>query len=284
MHNAAFAHHGLDYAYLPLRVRGEDLGPALEALRVFGFRGANVTLPHKEAILPYLDAVSDLSKTIGAVNTVVQEGGRLFGTTTDPVGFMTGFTEAGFTFDGKKVAVLGSGGSARTIAFALFLLARPAEVFLVGRKAEKMAPLVEEIRAKLGARLEPCAFSDYGRAEDPRSLAARVDVVVNATPVGMEPNAAGSPLEAAQLRPGQVVYDIVYVPEKTRLLSLAEEAGLAAVGGLGMLVHQGCESFRLWTGVNPDVSVFFGGARDQLRRRREAAALQEAALNRERSA
>ncbi|HLP42798.1 MAG TPA: shikimate dehydrogenase [Fibrobacteria bacterium] len=262
MHNAAFARHGLNFAYVPLRVRPADVKAALEGLRALGFRGANVTLPHKQAVLPHLDAVSEISRLMGVVNTLTIEDGRIMGTTTDPHGFLEGFREAGHDFAGKSVAVLGNGGSARTIAFALALEGRPARVLLAGRDVEKSHRLIGEIGSKLGegaARtLEAVALADYGAAAD------GVQVVVNATPIGMHPDTEVSPIPANALRPGQVVHDIVYVPEKTRLLRDAEALGLPTVGGLGMLVHQGRASFRLWTGIEPDASIFHEAARSGL--------------------
>jgi shikimate dehydrogenase len=205
---------------------------------------------------------------MGAVNTIVNDDGRLTGTTTDPAGFLEGFREAGHSFSGRAVAVIGNGGSARTIAFALALApeGKPAKVLIAGRDAGKSRALVAEIAGKLGEPaagiLEAVPLSDYASVKD------AVDVVVNATPIGMHPDAESSPLRAGDLREGQVVYDIVYVPERTRLIRDAEARGLRAVGGLGMLVHQGRASFRLWTGVEPDAALFYGAARAGLAARK----------------
>lgn len=262
MHNAAFAKHGLDFAYVPLRVRHSDVKQALEALRAFGFRGANVTLPHKQAVLPFLDSVSEVSRLMGVVNTITVEDGKLLGTTTDPTGFLEGFREAGHSFTGKTVAIVGNGGSARTIAFALALEGNPRRIILAGRDAAKSRQLLAEVGAKVqggpGKTMDSVALADYA------SVMHEVDVVVNATPMGMHPETEASPLKASDLKAGQIIYDIVYVPEKTRLLRDAEAAGLKTVGGLGMLVHQGRASFRLWTGINPDADLFYGAARAQL--------------------
>lgn len=279
MHNPAFDTYGIDFAYVPLRVRAEDLKTAVEALRIFNFRGANVTLPHKQAIIPYLDVISDISRLMGAVNTVVNENGRLIGTTTDPEGFLTGFREAGFSFAGKQVAVFGNGGSARTIAFALLtqlLEEAPEKVLLVGRDPAKSKRLVAEINAVLDKAggdkgisppmgpkrpvLEAAALADYP------ALRGDVDILVNATPLGMQPNTDASPVRPEDLLIGQIVYDIVYTPEKTRLIQDAQAMGLNTVGGLGMLVHQGRASFRLWTGTTPDAGPFYASARAQLAR------------------
>lgn len=262
MHNAAFAKHGIDMAYVPLRVKPADVKQALDALRAFGFRGANVTLPHKQAVIPHLDALSEASRIIGAVNTIVNEDGRLTGTTTDGSGFLEAFREAGHSFTGRSVAVIGNGGSARTIAFALAMDAKPRRIVIVGRDLEKSRKLQAEVGGKLGGgpakTMEAVTLADYA------SVKGEVDVVVNATPVGMHPDADGTPVPADDLASGQTVYDIVYVPEKTRLLRDAEARGLKTVGGLGMLVHQGRASFRLWTGTDPDAALFYQAARAQL--------------------
>lgn len=268
MHNPAFEHYGLDFAYVPLRVPAEGLKTALEALRVFNFRGANVTLPHKQAVLPYLDEVTESSRMIGAVNTILNEGGRLIGTTTDPEGFLECYREKGHSFIGQSVAILGNGGSARTIAYSLLMHDRPSQVILVGRDLRKSQRLASEIADRLDLTggnnalpaPEAITLADYASVRD------EIQVVVNTTPVGMHPNIDASPLSAEDLMPGQIIYDIVYAPERTRLLRDAEARGLQTVGGLGMLVHQGRASFEFWTGIKPDAAMFYASAREKLAR------------------
>jgi shikimate dehydrogenase len=267
MHNAAFDQYGLDFAYVPLRVPADGLKTALEAVRVFNFRGANVTLPHKTAVIPHLDQLSEMARVIGAVNTIVNEGGRLIGTTTDPEGFLEGFREGGHSFIGKAVAILGNGGSARTIAYALLMRDRPRRVVLVARDTAKSERLAAEIAERLGLGAggalplpESVALRDYP------SVREGIDVVVNTTPVGMHPNLEASPLRTEDLIPGQVVYDIVYAPERTRLIRDAEARGLETVGGLGMLVHQGRASFEIWTGIKPEAPAYYAAARARLDR------------------
>ncbi len=265
MHNPAFAAHALDFAYVPLHVSVGQIKAAMEGLRALNFRGANVTLPHKQAVIPYLDSLSPISRMMGAVNTIVNDGGKLHGTTTDPVGFLTGFREAGFDFAGKSIAIIGNGGSARTLAFALLTQDKPSRVILVARNGAKASSLVEEIAAALAMEghaakglLEAVDLNGFGQ------MRRSVDVLVNATPVGMHPKIGASPIEPDWLEPHQVVYDIVYVPEETKLIMDARARGLKTVGGLGMLVHQGCASFELWTGVKPDPALFYRHARQRL--------------------
>lgn len=188
MHNALFDHFDLDMAYVPLRVEPADLAIAVQALRALHFRGANVTLPHKQAVMPLLDEVSELSRLIGAVNTIVNENGKLIGTTTDPIGFREGFLETGLTFKGKAVALLGNGGSARTIAFTLARLEETSDIALVARNLEKSVSLADELENKTGKRPTCIALDEYPERAD------AYQIVVNTTPLGMFPDTEASPL------------------------------------------------------------------------------------------
>ncbi len=274
MHNAGFQRLGIDARYVLMPAPPENLPAAVDALRDPKCLGANVTLPHKEGAFSLVDERSEISEMMGVVNTIVNRGGKLWGTTTDPAGFLNAFREAGHDFDGKSVALLGNGGSARAIAFALAVLAKARRVTIVARSSRKSATLLEEIRRHApAAALASLTFAEYFEARKEH------DVVVNATPIGMHPNVDASPLAKEALVPGQIVYDIVYNPEETLLLRHARESGCQTVGGLGMLVHQGLESFNLWlrefapdkTGkLGPD--VFYDG----IRRQREARAAAEA--------
>jgi shikimate dehydrogenase len=270
MHNALFTQMGLDLAYVPLRVETEDLGTAIQALRALQFRGANVTLPHKQNVIPLLDEISELSKLIGAVNTIVNDNGRLLGTTTDPLGFREGFMATGLSFKGKSIAILGNGGSARTIAFTLAVMEDVGQIALVARNGEKSQQLAQEISAKTGKNLVCFSMSDY------TAEAGAFQIVVNTTPIGMYPDIDVSPLPDDALLPSQIIYDIIYTPERTKLLHAAQRRKLNVVGGLGMLVHQGAASFKLWTGMEPDIKLMYRtvrkSLRDQLLARREPAA------------
>ncbi len=262
LHNAAIQSLGLDLAYLPLPVeKKEDLAPLLTGLKSVGFLGVNVTMPYKADVIPLLDEVSELSRVLGAVNTIVHKAGRLLGDTTDPEGFLKGFAEAGHSFDGKSVLVLGSGASARTIAFTLFLKTRASRVALAARDPAKAGALASEVASKAGASLELLEIGALDGAGN--EGAAAFDAIVNTTPLGMHPQEGLSPLPATALRAGQVVYDIIYNPRETRLMREARERGASTVGGLGMLVHQGIASFRQWTGRTPDPAACHEGIRAQ---------------------
>jgi shikimate dehydrogenase len=256
MHNAGIRSLGIDYEYLPFEVDAQGLAGKIAELRKNpDFAGANVTLPHKQTVIPLLDELSDLSAKMGVVNTIVHRDGKLYGTTTDPEGFLNGFKDAGHSFDGKSVVVLGSGGTARTIAFALLLLENPSRVALAARNARTSRELADEILAKTGKRLEILPSDSW------RTQVSGFDVVVNATPIGMHPNVEQSPLDPGALREGQIVYDVLYNPEETALLKHARERHCETVGGLGMLVHQGIASLKLWTGLDPTPESYYAGIR-----------------------
>jgi len=266
MHNHAIAQLGLDLAYVPLKVETGGLEACLRSLRELDFLGVNVTLPHKQAVMPYLDEISDLSRKIGAVNTIICRNGNLFGTTTDAEGFLAGFREAGHRFDGKPVVIFGNGGTARTLAFALLLMVKPSRVVLAARDRAKSGKLAAEIKDKIGAELEILNLDEYPKHR------SEFEVLVHTTPIGMHPKIGESLLPPEWLEPGQIVYDLIYNPEETALMRHAKAKGCATVGGLGMLVHQGIASFKLWTGIDPDPAYFYEGIRLQQSREALAAA------------
>lgn len=259
MHNAALASVDVDAVYVALHVKADDLKAALDGLRAVNFIGANVTIPHKSAVIPLLDEISPRARTLGAVNTIVHRAdGTLYGDTTDAAGFTAAFEEAGRSFDGASVAILGNGGSARTIALALPGLRAVRRLALIGRSLPKVEALAAEVRTHF-PELDLAALSvdSYSAVRD------RYDIVVNTTPVGMHPDVDATPLPADLLEPRQVVYDIVYNPRETRLLREARARGCATVGGLGMLIHQGKAAFELWTGRSLSPDVFRDGIRSQ---------------------
>ncbi len=278
MHNAALSTIGCDAVYLALPVKPENLEAAIDGLKAVDFLGANVTLPHKTAVMALFERrgyeLSPLARTLGAVNTIVhRHDGTLYGDTTDAAGFIAAFEDAHRSFDGRAVAILGNGGSARTIATGLPMMRAVTRVTVVARNPAKAEALVAEIRAALQdpanqavARDVPVAavsFADYP------ALADQHDVVVNTTSVGMHPGVEATPLSAHALKAGQIVYDIVYNPAETRLLREARARGCAVLNGLGMLVHQGKVAFELWMkeAGQPDavvpVEVFYAGIRRQ---------------------
>lgn len=262
MHNAAFAHQKMNCHYAAYAVEPAMLKGALEGIRALGFLGMNVTIPHKEEIIPLLDEVAPTARQVGAVNCIVNRGGRLVGYNTDGWGFLCSLEEAGVKLPGLQVVVLGAGGAARAIALHL-AMKRVTRVVITNRSAARAEVLAGEIRA-----LVPDVAVSAVEARSPEERNALMDagLVVNCTPLGMKgENAGATPVSDINLLPQKaVVYDSVYVPQETRLLKEARLRGLRAVSGLGMLVHQGACAWEYWFGRRGPVPVMAGAARAAL--------------------
>ncbi len=252
MHNAAFAALGLDWVYVPWPVAPDRLGEALQGLRALAnFAGANVTVPHKEAILPHLDALSDEARAVGAVNTIVREGDRFIGHTTDGAGLLGALAEAvGFRPQGARIVILGAGGAGRAAAFALGR-AGAREVTILNRSLGRAQALAADLARALPG-VPVMAFPLLDRP--PGQILGSADLVINATSVGMRPGEP-CPLDIAPCQPPTVAYDMIYNPAETVFLREARARGLRTANGLGMLVHQGAAAFALWTGRAAPVEV-----------------------------
>jgi shikimate dehydrogenase len=255
MHNAAAQELGLNWTYVPLPVRPEELETALDGLAALGFRGVNVTIPHKQAVMPYLDTLDDEVRVIGAANTIVIErlgigDWRLRGYNTDWVGFKADLDSKGVDVKGRDCLVLGAGGSARAVVYALARAGGRVQV--LARRPEQAQTLVHDLEAIFPGRLSGGSLTDLGEC----AAACVAPLIVNTTPLGMEPCAGGSPWpETVTFPVGAFVYDLVYHPSQTRLLRQAASAGCEVANGLGMLARQAAEAFALWTGQQPDVDV-----------------------------
>lgn len=252
MHQPALEAAGFNARYVALAVQPADLGAAVRGLAALGFIGANVTLPHKEAVLGYLDEVTDDARLIGAVNTIAIRDGRLYGSNTDGAGFLAHLRAEGVDPAGKAAVILGAGGAARAIAVAL-ARAGVTRLAVLGRTAAR----AEAVAA--AARAAGCAGASAG-ALAPAGLEGAA-LVVNCTPVGMHPHAGESPVPAAWLPAGAVVYDTIYRPARTRLLQDAVARGLRGIGGLGMLVYQGALAWQPWFGRRGPAEQMFAAAR-----------------------
>ena len=257
MHNKAFETLGLNFFYLPIEVTAEDLPTVAAGIAKMNFAGYNITIPHKIRIMDCLDEIDPLAQAIGAVNTVVLENGRATGYNTDGEGFVRSLeAESGITVDGKRYFILGCGGAARAIAMTLAFKGAQ-KIFLCNRTEQKAHDLAAEINTKASSCCEVVH-------RDPARMAPavqRADVLINTTSIGMHPEEDRIPIDGDLIPGGVIVSDIVYNPAWTKLLQVAEEKGCQTVPGLGMLVYQGAEAFRKWTGAEPPVEVTFGVVR-----------------------
>jgi shikimate dehydrogenase len=254
IHNAAFRALGIDLRYEAWSTPPDAVAQAVARVREDAMVGMNVTVPHKQAVLPLLDEVDATAGAIGAVNTIVKVDGRLVGCNTDRYGYIRSLREAGCNPEGLKVLLVGYGGAERAVAYAL-AEAGAASVAIAGRRPEGIAEAAEHLRSTTPRSLPieevPVGDFDLGKA------VAAADLVVNCTPVGMLHTAeeGTSPVPASMLRPGLWVSDLVYNPLETQLLRLAREAGARPVGGLDMLIYQAAEAIRLWTGREAPVDI-----------------------------
>jgi shikimate dehydrogenase len=252
MQNTAFAHLGLDFVYVPFLVHPEKLEQATQAIRALNLAGVNVTVPHKEKIIPFLDEISPGAELTGAVNTIVNKNGKLTGYNTDGAGFLRSLEEdAGFMVQGKRFLILGAGGGARAIAVAL--AGKGArKIFIVNRTLQKAVALANEINMRLRADASAVLWTE----KDLTDILPGVDAVVNCTSIGMRPDVGNCPsFPFEYLQSGQLVYDLVYNPPLTKFLKRARDAGAKICGGLGMLLGQGALAFELWTSKGAPVTV-----------------------------
>ena len=251
MHNAAFREIGVDYLYVAFRVEKEALGRAIDGMKALNIRGLNVTIPHKVAVIQFLDELDSLAEKVGAVNTIVNDDGVLKGYNTDGAGFMQALLEKEMEPQGKKVVILGAGGASRAISF--FLADRGAHLVILNRRlgldwAKELAGKISQVFTMEVEALEL-------NRENLAGVLGKTDILVNATSVGMTPDIDETPVTSDLLPPGLIVFDIVYNPIKTRLLREAEAAGAKTISGLDMLVWQGALAFEKWTGVKAPIKL-----------------------------
>jgi shikimate dehydrogenase len=250
MQEAGFRAMGLNWRYLTIEVRPEQLADAMRGLRAFNMAGINLTIPHKVAVLQYLDGLSPGAELMGAVNTVVREGDRLLGHNTDGKGFVRSVREeAGMDPQGKQVVFLGAGGAARAMSVEM-ALAGAAHITIVNRTPERGRDLAALLRDRTPADAEFVPWQgEY-------SVPAGVDILVNATSIGLFPDVEDAPaVDMASIHPGLLVCDVIPNPPHTAFLRAAQARGARTLDGLGMLVGQGAIAFKMWTGVDAPVDV-----------------------------
>jgi len=249
MHNAAFREMGVDYLYVPFPVKKEKLGKAIEGMRALNIRGLNVTIPHKVAVIQFLDELDDLADKIGAVNTIVNDDGVLRGYNTDATGFLQALLERGIEPKGKNVVVLGAGGASRAISF--ILAERGSNLVILNKTLDKAREWASRISKSFKKEVKALKLD----RENLAGALSKADILVNATSVGMSPNIDETPVTSSLLKPDTIVFDTVYNPIKTRLQREAEEAGATTISGLDMLIWQGALAFELWTGLKAPVEL-----------------------------
>ena len=245
---AALDSNAFDGTYQAWDVAPDDLGEFVAGLRSPGTLGINVTVPHKEAVIPFLDEADEWASTAGAVNTIVNRDGRLTGHNTDGIGFLRALREgANFEPRGRDVLVLGAGGSARGVVYAL-ARAGAAQLFIANRTVERAERLVA-LAIDTGVAAEALELSSAP------SVTSEVALIVNCTSMGMlhGPDEAGTPLSVSTIPSSVLVNDLVYNPPETPLLQAASRAGASTLGGIQMLVYQGAASFEMWTGQDAPV-------------------------------
>ncbi|MCX6641898.1 MAG: shikimate dehydrogenase [Candidatus Bathyarchaeota archaeon] len=242
MQNAAFSHHYLPYEYQLRSVKPEELRDFVaEELRSENIRGANVTIPHKVTVMSLLDEFDASAKAIGAVNTIVNDAGRLKGYNTDGTAALRAVTEAYGSIEEANIVILGAGGAAHAVGYQLSRSAKQLTIF--NRNSDNAEKLASRLQQGTSTKVSTVNLSQLKRAIE------SADILINATPIGMVPYIDESPIESSILHPNLLVFDLVYNPERTRLIREAEIIGSRSLSGVKMLVYQGSEAFRLWTGV-----------------------------------
>lgn len=266
MHNAAFEALGLDWVYLPLPVQPEAVAEGIAGLKALTFEGCNVSVPLKSLVIPYLDEIDDAAKHMGAVNTIKNLDGKLYGTNTDPIGFMKQLESNGVNPEGMKILFIGAGGAARAAVYAL-AQAKVRSVILLDVVESQAAKLVNDLSSMYAPNsLSGMLFTEANLM----GAAVGVDLVVNASPIGMAPKADQTPWpEHIKLSRDVFFFDIVYNPQETHFLKRAASEGCKTIGGLGMLVYQGAASFEIWTGQKPPIDVMFTIAEETLNAMKE---------------
>ena len=255
MHNDSFQALGLDYVYLCFDVGQEKLPCVVSALRDMNVYGFNLTMPDKEAVIPCLDELSQAAHLIGAVNTVVNENGRLIGHNTDGIGFMRSVAEEGIDLQGKEMTLLGAGGAAQAIAVqaAIDGVKKLHLVCRHSRSWDKAVSLADRINAGTACRAD---LTDMADTETVRKQIGSSALLVNATSAGMEPHTDCTPLTDASLFEGcPAVGDVIYHPRQTRFLKEAAAHGCRTFNGMYMLLYQGAAAFRIWTGTDMPVDL-----------------------------
>ncbi|MGD6933227.1 MAG: shikimate dehydrogenase [Candidatus Bathyarchaeia archaeon] len=258
--NAAFGALKLDFVYTAFKVKPSEVGNALAGMRALGIVGLNVTMPHKEAVIPHLDWIDETAKFLNSVNTIHNQEGKLSGYSTDGIGALKALKENGSNPKGKRVLILGSGAAARAIAYTL--VQETDELVVLNRTVSEAKKLADTLKQKFNKKV----VADSLSPEIIKEKICDSDILLNTTSVGMKPNLSQSLIAPNSLKPELTVMDIVYNPVETKLASDSKAAGAKVISGVEMLIYQGAASFEIWTGRQAPVQVMRKAALEQLNR------------------
>ncbi|MEL6381907.1 MAG: shikimate dehydrogenase [Cyanobacteria bacterium J06626_18] len=251
MQNAALQELGVDAVYVPFPVQPDQVEAAIAGLWSLGVQGLNVTIPHKQAVIPHLATVTDIGQAVGAVNTIWRTEQGWAGTNTDVTGFVSPLKERDRDWSQARVVILGNGGAARAVVAGCATLGC-TDLWVVGRSSEKLQQFVASWRVSLKPTLQTCL------GENLDALLPETALLVNTTPLGMHPQVEASPVTKAQmamLPAGAIAYDLIYTPSPTQFLKLATQQGLATLDGVEMLVQQGAAALKIWTQQAPPIAI-----------------------------
>jgi shikimate dehydrogenase len=255
MHNFTFQLQGLNYIYLPFDVPTTNLADSLKSMGVLGIRGLNVTIPHKEKIIQFMDHVSEEASSVGAVNTVVNEGNQLFGYNTDVNGIVESLNPYKDELAKCTVSVIGAGGAARAVIYALIRHFKVEAINIINRTEERSESIKDYFKDKM--HFEKIKTSEL-MAKENLELYQSSKLIINTSSIGMFPNVDDSPTELkGSFNSSQIVFDLIYNPLQTKFIELAKMQGATVINGLKMFVVQGARSFELWTGETMDIDLIY---------------------------
>lgn len=254
MHNLAFSFLGLNYVYLAFDVDNSNLEETIKAFRALNVKGFNVTMPNKKNVIEFLDEITPEAKLIGSVNTVLNQNGKLIGYNTDGKGYVRSLKEEGIDIEGLKVVIVGAGGATSSIAIQL-ALDGAKEIYIMNRTLSS----AQTIASKIGENIPSCNAKAIKLNEDKlHEIIIGKDLLINSTPLGMSPNEDDCIISNPDiLYPNLIVSDLIYKPRKTKLLKYAEIKGCKTINGIGMVLWQGAEAFRIWTGEDMPLDYIY---------------------------
>ena len=246
MHNTALQDLNLNYIYLAFDIKPENLRGAVNSIRALNIKGVNITIPHKEKIIQYLDELDSLSKKIEAVNTIKNENGKLIGKNTDVQGARTALIESGFKLKNKKVIIIGAGGAAKAVSYSLG--EELEQLLIFNRTKSRAIQLAKNLAEKVNLKVTGKELEEGLLKKEIQTT----DLLINTTPIGMYPNINASPIPLELIHDQLFVFDIIYNPLETKMIKYAKEIGCKFLGGLEMFVNQGALAFEWWTEKVPN--------------------------------